>query len=290
MRSIGSLQDEQQARLFGEYLYVKGIDNDVEAASNGTWEVWVHDEDQLDQATELLVRFQEKPDEKEVQAVASEADKKRRLEEEEQKKAATLYKTRDDLFTTYVGGGMGTVTMILIAVSVLVAIVSGLGSNIRPVRFLFLELPRVMDGQIWRIFTPIFLHFGLMHILFNMLWLKDLGGMVERYLGSRFLIAFVLVVAGLSNIAQVLHTGPMFGGMSGVVYGLLGFVWMKGKFDPFSKVYLHSTTVWMMGIWYFLCLFGLMGNIANTVHTVGLVAGIVWGFSHAKLKASGRLD
>ena len=47
--------------------------------------------------------------------------------------------------------------------------------------------------------TPIFLHFGLMHILFNMMWLHFFGRQIETVLGSRFMIALVLIVAILSN-------------------------------------------------------------------------------------------
>ena len=53
---------------------------------------------------------------------------------------------------------------------------------------------------------------------------------------------------------------------------------MKGKFDPASKLALHRTTVMMMIGWYFLCLSGLVGHIANMAHTVGLVVGIAWGY------------
>ena len=66
--------------------------------------------------------------------------------------------------------------------------------------------------------------------------------------------------------------------MSGVVYGLLGYIWIRGKFDPGSGLYLHSSTVIMMLIWFFACLSGYLGQIANTAHTVGLLMGMAWGF------------
>ena len=72
-------------------------------------------------------------------------------------------------------------------------------------------------------------------------------------------------------------------GMSGVVYGLLGYAWMKGRFDPGSGLLLHPQTVAMMLIWFFLCLTGLMGNIANTAHAVGLVLGIAWGYASSQM-------
>ncbi|HKX12661.1 MAG TPA: rhomboid family intramembrane serine protease, partial [bacterium] len=144
-------------------------------------------------------------------------------------------------------------------------------------------LPEVLDGQVWRLVTPIFLHSGLLHILFNMLWLKDLGTILERKLGSLHFLILVLVFAILSNLGQYFFSGPNFGGMSGVVYGLLGYTWIRGRIDPASGLSLNQSVVTMMIFWFFLCLTGLMGPIANWAHGVGLVAGMVWGFAAAKL-------
>jgi len=66
--------------------------------------------------------------------------------------------------------------------------------------------------------------------------------------------------------------------MSGVIYGLLGYVWLRGKFDPGSGLYLHPSTVTMMIIWFFLCLTGIVGSIANVTHAVGLGMGMAWGY------------
>jgi GlpG protein len=83
-----------------------------------------------------------------------------------------------------------------------------------------------------------------------------------------------------SNLAQfyVGHNNPVFGGMSGVIYGLLGYVWLRGKFDPGSGLYLHSSTVTMMIVWFFFCYTGFVGRIANTAHAVGLGMGLAWGY------------
>ena len=141
----------------------------------------------------------------------------------------------------------------------------------------------ISQGQIWRLFTPMFIHFGIIHLLFNMLWLRNLGTMIEKRQNTWILVLLVLVIAAASNLGQYAVSGPRFGGMSGVVYGLLGYIWIRGKFDPFSGLFLHRQTVVMMIVWFFLCLSGVIGNIANTAHGVGLVLGIVWGFISARL-------
>jgi GlpG protein len=140
------------------------------------------------------------------------------------------------------------------------------------------SLPEICHGQIWRLITPIFIHFGTWHILFNLLWLHDLGSMIEGRQSSGRLAVLVLVIGACSNLAQFYYRGPMFGGMSGVVYGLLGYVWIRGKFDPGSGLYLHPTTVIMMILWFLACFTPLVPNVANAVHTVGFGMGIAWGY------------
>jgi membrane associated rhomboid family serine protease len=139
-------------------------------------------------------------------------------------------------------------------------------------------LAEVRSGQIWRLLTPIFLHFGVLHVLFNMMWLADLGSMIEARQSSLRLGLLVLVIGCGSNFGQYLVGGPIFGGMSGVVYGLLGYIWMRGKFDPASGLFLHQSTVLMMMIWFVVCFTGLVGHVANAAHAVGLGMGVAWGY------------
>jgi GlpG protein len=153
------------------------------------------------------------------------------------------------------------------------------------------SLPEVFHGEPWRVLTPIFLHFGLMHIAFNLLAFKDLGTAIEKLVGSWTLLALIWIVGIGSNLVQF-HFGDtvVFGGMSGVVYGLLGYVWMKARFDPDSGFRLHQQTVVIMIGWFFLCAFGVIPNVANWAHGAGLVIGVVWGFLSAMVaRTAGRV-
>jgi membrane associated rhomboid family serine protease len=187
------------------------------------------------------------------------------------------------------------VAIFLIGVSVLVAALTGIGTSASALTVLsplFISNPQhsgltdIFQGQIWRLVTPIFIHFGPMHIIFNSLWVWDLSRFIEARKGVWFYLGFILVLAIVSNLAQYLITGnPFFGGLSGVVYGLLGYLWMQGLYDPSASFALTRNTVISMLGWYVLCWTGLLGPIANWAHTAGLVVGVAWGFISSKMAA-----
>lgn len=147
----------------------------------------------------------------------------------------------------------------------------------------------VMSGEIWRLWSPMFLHFNFFHILFNSMWIKDLGKIQETQMGAKVFILFVLVVGLLSNLTQYFLTGPGFGGLSGLVYGLLGYLWMYRHFHPDKESFaLPKHDVYMMIGWFVLCMTGMLGPIANGAHGLGLTSGMLWGiFSPAGRKATG---
>jgi len=290
MRLIGHLESETHARTFGDYLYIQGINNQLEFPKNEGWAIWVKDEDKLDEATKLLVGFRENPRDPKYY---NEAKNAAQLRTQEQKRDAEYRKklhTRSQLFRSMATYGFGPLTSILILGSVAVFILSRFGNDVEPVRGLLISeqlggnrnlslmLPEVRHGQIWRLFTPTLIHFGWLHIFFNMLWLRDLGSMIESRQSTIHLAALVVMIAAFSDLGQYFVSGPIFGGMSGVVYGLLGYIWIRGRFDPGSGLFLHPSTVNMMLIWFVLCYTNLLGPVANTAHAVGLVIGVAWGY------------
>lgn len=182
------------------------------------------------------------------------------------------------------------VTLVLIGVSVAIALASTFGHNTQMLLPLFISeytgggLREVFQGQVWRLITPLFIHFGIIHILFNMLWLFDLGGVVERAQGSVRMGILVTVTGLAGNLAQYWFAGPDFGGMSGVIYGLLAYVWVQGRLNPRSGLVLHQYVVIMMLAWFILCWSGLISNVANMAHTMGLVGGIALGWFYSPVK------
>lgn len=138
-------------------------------------------------------------------------------------------------------------------------------------------LEEVFRGEVWRLFTPAFLHFGPIHILFNMICLKDFGSVVEKEYGLKRYLLFFLFVGVLSNLAQYWVMGPKFGGYSGVLFGLLGWLWVYPKINKEGLNYLPKSSVMILMIWFFLCLFGIIPQVANSAHATGLVLGMLTG-------------
>lgn len=136
-------------------------------------------------------------------------------------------------------------------------------------------------GEWWRLITPIFMHFSLLHILFNLLWVWIVGVRVEPAQGSLPLLGLVLFSGVLSNLAQFVVSGPMFGGMSGVVFALLGYAWLWDKMAMKPRIGLPPALMGFMLFWLVLGFTGVLegvgfGAIANTAHLVGLLAGLIW--------------
>lgn len=135
----------------------------------------------------------------------------------------------------------------------------------------------VKDGQWWRPISPVFLHFSFLHILFNLMWLKDLGSIVERSKGPSFFLWIFLVIGVTSNMAQYSFHGPMFGGMSGVVFGLLGYIYIHKLAHKDYEFEIPKKDFYFIIAWYVICLTGAVGAIANIAHGVGLVCGVFLG-------------
>lgn len=155
--------------------------------------------------------------------------------------------------------------------------------------------PIVMDGdkfrllatlpsvdQVWRYWTPVFLHFSAFHILFNGLMLLELGRRVEMLQGSQRLLFLVMATGLTSNLTQF-YAAPanLFGGLSGVIYALVGYTWLYQRLRPSVCLVATPGLMAMALVWLVLCLSGLvtmagMGEIANAAHVGGLLSGLVF--------------
>ena len=136
------------------------------------------------------------------------------------------------------------------------------------------------SNEWWRLLGPAFIHFSALHIIFNLLWWGMLGAKIERTLGVSMLLIVFLVSATISNVAQALFSEPvqgsfyLFGGLSGVVYAVMGFVWWLGWLRPSWGLSLPNAIVGFMLVWLVLGYADILWvNMANAAHTAGLISG-----------------
>lgn len=314
MRHIGTIPEESQARVFKDYAFTRKIEMNVEP-EDGEWAVWVYDEDNVETASEELKKYLENPDDPEYAASQKRAEALRaenRRKNEQAKKNQVDVRTRwNQPVTAY-----ARLTMLLLTCSVVVAVLTRLGdernSTYNAMSFASVEdrgnsiawygfnseKNDVRNGQVWRLLTPIFLHFGIMHFVFNMLMLYQLGTPLEMRMGLVRFAALVLVSAVLSNTGEYLvsmpsmpdepallggllgvHPSPLFGGMSGVIYALFGYAWMKSRHDPGFGLFLSPFSVFILMGWFVLCFTPMIPRVANTAHAVGLVCGLLAGYA-----------
>jgi GlpG protein len=170
-----------------------------------------------------------------------------------------------------------------VTILIIASVLGGLISSFFPQLQRALFFGNLASGEYWRLITPIFLHFGLVHLVFNSLWLSMLGSRIEELAGSSHLILLVLLSGAFSNMAQFIWSGTVyFGGMSGVVYALLGYTWIKNKMWPHPLLHLSPGIVGFMLGWLLVCMTGILDlllgvGVANAAHLGGLVIGMLLG-------------
>ena len=186
----------------------------------------------------------------------------------------------------------------IILISILIALASNFGaiiSMIEPFTFTNIRITNqgyvsmtsfnqtfLIDNQWWRLISPMFIHFSFAHLAFNCLWVYILGEKIEKINGSIVFILLVLISSIASNLSQFYWTSSnLFGGLSGVIYGLLGFcliIEMESKYDHYGlppALYLFMIVWLILGFIGILDLFGF-GSVANFAHLGGLISGIIF--------------
>ena len=139
------------------------------------------------------------------------------------------------------------------------------------------------EQQYWRFITPIFLHFSIFHLVFNALFVWVFGSRIEHVIGTAHFLIFVIISAVASNVAQFWwYPNPLFGGMSGVNYAFIGYIWLRQVFAPQPLLAMPTGIITLMIVWLLLGVFGVIdlfidGGIANGAHVTGFMVGILWG-------------
>ncbi len=307
MRLIGTLPTAQQAERFVDYLLTCHIDANSDARADGQVDIWIRDEDRVVVARQALDEYMAAPDAAVYANAKSQAEQ---IRQERFKKVAQAVSLRRRMPTTSAGpmgiSSRGPITVIIAIAAVILTLatnfskpaarqVTDSNGEVRfelnlAERLSFVDRPTYMAtndplaaikrGEVWRFLTPALMHGSVAHLIFNLLAMISLGSLCEGFFGRRTYLLLILSSHLLGTALQVLVPpgefggSPFFVGLSGVVYGLFGFLWIRPKFHPSIPQILSQSGVIMMMFWFLICWVPGSG-IANWAHLGGLIAGML---------------
>jgi len=181
----------------------------------------------------------------------------------------------------------------IIAIAVLLSYITNFGYSNFLEPFLFLknngsfypsfDYTYLVSQEWWRLITPTFLHFSFTHLVFNCLWIFILGSRIEIIDGKGVFFTLFLIAGLSSNLAQYFWTGNfLFGGLSGAVYGLLGYCFILDLDHRSQRYGLPPALYIFMFFWLLIGFTGVLnffgfGDVANIAHLVGMIAGFILG-------------
>jgi len=326
MRQLGTFDNERDAERLAAWLVAQRIDAQAEDAGPSEWAVWVRDEDQLPKAREALEHFRANPHDARYANAERDAAELRRREEAQRRDAQkNVVQMRNRWGNPAAGMGMGMgasprrcpLVLTLIVAAFLVSIFTSFGEEQSGglVDHLWFAAPaavrtemqvrapmwtNVLRGEVWRLVTPIFIHGDWIHLIMNVLVLYTFGGQIENRRGTLYLAGLALVLAVTSNLGQAVEATlrehfSRFGGLSGVGYGLFGYLLVKTKYDNREGYLLSPVTSFILLLFFFLCIGGAfpplnsvlpesLTHVANSAHAVGLIVGAALAYAPIILK------
>jgi membrane associated rhomboid family serine protease len=140
--------------------------------------------------------------------------------------------------------------------------------------------PAIADGEWWRLFLPIFMHIGFLHLFTNSIGLLIFGSMAERLLGGRIYLLIYLVTGVLGNVASFAISPALGAGASGAVFGVIGAFGLYLLLN--RRVMGEVARQTMTSIAFIIVLNLVIGfatsGIDNAAHLGGLIAGMAMAY------------
>ncbi|MBL0519190.1 rhomboid family intramembrane serine protease GlpG [Aeromonas caviae] len=263
------LGDARMAQALVDYLATLGIPCELTQSELGV-SVWLADERRLAQAQQEVKRFLSEPNHpRYMEASWQSGHADARID---------YSKGMTDPVTDFLHQA-GPLTLVVIIACLAIYALDAIGLPIFDELAFHPTLAQFTDWQAWRYVTPAFIHFSVLHLVFNLLWWWYLGGQIEQRLGSGKLFILLIVGAALPNIAEFFVSGPRFGGLSGVVYALLGYSWLRTRLQPDCGLAMPPALMGFMLVWLVLGFLDMLGTpTANIAHLVGLLVGLAQGW------------
>lgn len=265
MMRITEFSNPRMAQAFVDYMATRGITLRVE--HNNHFTVWLDDDSKVNLVENELSQFIREPNHPRYQAASWHAGTT----------SSGIHYQRSSLLAN-IRQRAGPLTLSMMVICILVYILMQVLGD-RTVMSWLAWPDQDQHFQLWRWFTHALLHFSILHITFNLLWWWYLGGAIEKRLGSGKLFVILLISALLSGWMQSKYSGVMFGGLSGAVYALMGYAWLKGERDPESGIFLERGLMAFAVVWLVVGYMGWFGlSIANAAHVTGLLVGLAMAF------------
>lgn len=263
------LGDARMAQALVDYLATLGIPCELTQSELGV-SVWLADERRLAQAQQEVKRFLSEPNHpRYMEASWQSGHADARID---------YSKGMTDPVTDFLHQA-GPLTLVVIITCLAIYALDAIGLPIFDELAFHPTLAQFTDWQAWRYVTPAFIHFSVVHLVFNLLWWWYLGGQIEQRLGSGKLFILLIVGAALPNIAEFFASGPRFGGLSGVVYALLGYSWLRARLQPDCGLAMPPALMGFMLVWLVLGFLDMLGTpTANMAHLAGLLVGLAQGW------------
>jgi GlpG protein len=170
------------------------------------------------------------------------------------------------------------VTAVLCAISVVVTAGTLLDAR---AHWGYLPPHEVRDGGYWALITTTFVHSGPLHLLFNVSWLWNLGRAVERSVGTVRFLSFFLAGAFITSAIQLGVSDQTGVGMSGFVYAVFGYLWVRRSAEPAFASVLPERYVSLFWMWLIGCVVATwlkIWSVGNAAHVSGLVFGALVGW------------
>jgi membrane associated rhomboid family serine protease len=151
------------------------------------------------------------------------------------------------------------------------------GSNISQL----VENAEIRRGQLWRLVTSVCPHSNFLHLAFNLYWLWIMGRTVERIYGHlRTAALLILFAVGSGSLEFAFAQGGI--GLSGVVYGLFGLLYVLSRHDQRFRNAIDKRTETLFIAWFFICIFLTAThtfNVGNIAHGAGALLGFLLGYA-----------
>jgi len=139
-------------------------------------------------------------------------------------------------------------------------------------------------GEYWRLLTSMFIHSGIMHVIFNMVILLHAGGYLEQLLGQRTFVLFYFLSGLLVSVSSGLFTNTLSVGASGAIFALLGFILY---FDLMARKQGRQTNSLILPLVLMNMVFTvLVPQISFVGHFSGLVIGYIFASYQHKLRTN----